>query len=86
MSQEAINVIGAGADTTAGTLMTLMYYLGADRVRTEKLKEELRSVGLSREGEGNLVRVELGMVERLVYLVSTVAFVRAGERNHMRLM
>ncbi|KAA8565346.1 hypothetical protein MFRU_045g00490 [Monilinia fructicola] len=68
MSQEAINVIGAGTDTTANTLMILMYYLGLDQTRCEKLREELRGVGLKREEEGGVGIVELGMVERLPYL------------------
>ncbi|KAI9644280.1 hypothetical protein NHQ30_007636 [Ciborinia camelliae] len=68
MSQEATNVIGAGTDTTANTLMILMYYLGCDQVRVEKLRDELRSAGLCRDEDGKFVRVELGMVERLVYL------------------
>ncbi|TGO41072.1 hypothetical protein BHYA_0027g00500 [Botrytis hyacinthi] len=68
MSQEATNIIGAGTDTTAHTLMILMYYLASDAVRCEKLREELRSVGLERRENGELKKVELGMVERLIYL------------------
>jgi len=52
--------------------VVLIYYLGGDQVRCEKLREELKSVGLGREREGNLLRVELGMVERLVYLNACV--------------
>lgn len=79
MSQEAINVIGAGTDTTANTLMILMYYLGLDQTRCEKLREELRGVGLKREEEGGVGIVELGMVERLPYLVSRVVPLRARD-------
>ncbi|KAM0305048.1 hypothetical protein ACHAO8_011224 [Botrytis cinerea] len=72
MSQEAINIIGAGTDTTAHALMILMYYLAIDAVRYEKLREELRGVGLEmREDggeDGGFKKLELGMVERLVYL------------------
>ncbi|TGO66285.1 hypothetical protein BOTNAR_0064g00230 [Botryotinia narcissicola] len=68
MSQEATNIIGAGTDTTAHTLMILMYYLASDAVRCEKLREELRGAGLERRENGESKNVELGMVERLVYL------------------
>ncbi|KAJ8062657.1 hypothetical protein OCU04_009179 [Sclerotinia nivalis] len=71
MSQEAINVIGAGTDTVANTLMILVYYLAGDRARCEKLREELKGAGLGRGegGKGGNKRVELEMVERLVYLI-----------------
>ncbi|KAM0148414.1 hypothetical protein ACHAPG_009990 [Botrytis cinerea] len=76
MSQEAINIIGAGTDTTAHALMILMYYLAIDAVRYEKLREELRGVGLEmREDggeDGGFKKLELGMVERLVYLMRDV--------------
>ncbi|KAM3151199.1 hypothetical protein ABEW05_008432 [Botrytis cinerea] len=72
MSQEAINIIGAGTDTTAHALMILMYYLAIDAVRYEKLREELRGVGfeMREDGgeDGGFKKLELGMVERLVYL------------------
>ncbi|KAF7952899.1 hypothetical protein EAE96_006122 [Botrytis aclada] len=68
MSQEAINIIEAGTDTTAHTLMILVYYLASDTVRCEKLREELRVIGLGRRENEGLKKVELGMVERLVYL------------------
>ncbi|TGO20145.1 hypothetical protein BTUL_0001g01570 [Botrytis tulipae] len=68
MRQEATNIIGAGTDTTAHTLMILMYYLASDAVRCEKLREELRGAGLEGRENGELKKVELGMVERLVYL------------------
>ncbi|APA16308.1 hypothetical protein sscle_16g110780 [Sclerotinia sclerotiorum 1980 UF-70] len=70
MSQEAINIINAGTDTVANTLMTLVYYLADDRARCEKLRDELRGAGLGRGegGKGGNKRVELEMVERLVYL------------------
>lgn len=72
MSQEAINIIGAGTDTTANTLMIIMFYLGGDPIRCEKLREELRNAGLGRDEEGGWKGVELGMVERLVYLVRSI--------------
>lgn len=75
MSQEAFNIIGAGTDTTAHTLMILMYYLASDAVRCEKLREELRGVGLERRENEGLKKVELGMVERLVYLVSVLGII-----------
>ncbi|KAK6597639.1 cytochrome p450 [Botrytis cinerea] len=52
MSQEAINIIGAGTDTTAHALMILMYYLAIDAVRYEKLREELRGVGFEMREDG----------------------------------
>lgn len=74
MSQEAINVIGAGTDTVAHALEILVYYLACDEKRCEKLRGELRDVGLGREEElGGFKTVELELVERLVYLVSGMA-------------
>lgn len=78
MSQEAINIIGAGTDTTAHALMILMYYLAIDAVRYEKLREELRGVGLGTREDGGFKKLELGMVERLVYLVSILEIMDEG--------
>ena len=82
MSQEAINIIGAGTDTTAHALMILMYYLAIDAVRYEKLREELRGVGLEMREDGGenggFKKLELGMVERLVYLVSILEIIDEG--------